>query len=104
ETQGRRVLVFGDMLELGGEAEQAHREIGRYAARSGVDWMVTVGRMAALTAEEAGAAGVPTDSFADVGPAIEALREGLAEGDIVLVKASRGMALERVVEAIRDDR
>ena len=104
ETQGRRVLVFGDMLELGGEAEQAHREIGRYAARSGVDWLVTVGRMAALAAEEADAAGVPTDSFADVGPAIEALREGLAEGDIVLVKASRGMALERVVEAIRDDR
>ncbi len=102
EADGRRILVFGDMLELGAIAEGAHREVGRQAASAGVAWLIAVGEVAALAAEEAAALGVRADVFADADEAAAALRPELGAGDVVLVKASRGMALERVVEVVRD--
>lgn len=102
EADGRRILVFGDMLELGGTAASAHREVGRQAADAGVSWLLAVGEAAALAAEEAAALGVRTDVFANADKAAAALRAELTAGDVALVKASRGMALERVVEEVRD--
>jgi len=102
EVDGRRILVFGDMLELGAIAESAHREVGRQAADAGVSWLLAVGEAAALAAEEAASRGVRADVFADVDEAAAALRSELTAGDVALVKASRGMALERVVEEVRD--
>lgn len=103
ETEGRRIMVFGDMLELGTHAQEAHREVGRQAARAQVAYLLSVGPMAALAAEEAGAAGVRVSTFDDALQAAAALRPELQPGDVVLIKGSRGMTLERVVEALRDD-
>ncbi len=102
-SSGRRLFVFGDMLEMGPEAEPAHREVGRLAAQAGVDHLVTVGELAAFAAEEALQLGVRTERVSDASAAAEALREELGPGDVVLVKASRGMKLERVVEELSDD-
>jgi len=95
---GTRILVLGDMLELGDEAEQLHRDIGQYARRC-CDRLITVGRLAA----EAGRAfGASAASFDDVDSATEALRRELGPDVTVLVKASRSMGLDRIVAALAD--
>lgn len=97
---GNRVFVFGDMLELGPASEEAHRRIGKLAAEHGVNWLVAIGRYAALAAEEAEARGIQANVVADTAEAVELVAPVLAPGDTVLVKASRGMALETVVEGL----
>jgi UDP-N-acetylmuramoyl-tripeptide--D-alanyl-D-alanine ligase len=96
---GRRVAVLGDMLELGPDEVMLHRAIGEHAAASGVELLVTVG---ALAAEMAGPYGGRSIATASAAEAAEALRGELAEGDLVLVKASRGVGLEAVAEALGD--
>jgi UDP-N-acetylmuramoyl-tripeptide--D-alanyl-D-alanine ligase len=96
---GRRVAVLGDMLELGPDEVALHRAIGEHAAASGVDLLVTVGPLAA---EMAGPFGARTIATASAGEAAEALRGELADGDLVLVKASRGVGLEAVADALGD--
>jgi UDP-N-acetylmuramoyl-tripeptide--D-alanyl-D-alanine ligase len=93
--QGRRVAVLGDMLELGAEEVQAHREIGAYAARSGVDVLVAVGPLSERMEFSGEAHRVP-----DASAAAELVRGLVAPGDVVLVKASRGIGLETVAEAL----
>jgi UDP-N-acetylmuramoyl-tripeptide--D-alanyl-D-alanine ligase len=93
----RRVAVLGDMLELGAQSPRLHREIGLYAAERGVDVLVTVGALAAeMRREFAG------ESYAtgDAQAAAELLATLLQGGDTVLVKASRGVGLERVAEKL----
>ncbi len=102
-ARGRKVFVFGDMLEMGAEGEPAHREVGRAAAEAGVNRLIALGELAALAAEEAGKLGVRVSSVSDAAEAVALLRPELREGDVVLVKGSRGMALERVVEGLTDD-
>lgn len=101
-AEGRKIFVFGDMLEMGAEGEPAHRAVGRAAAEAGVDWLITVGELARLAAGAAEEHGVRVDSVDAAEDATELLRPELKEDDVVLVKASRGMALERVVEALTD--
>ena len=101
---GRVVAVLGDMLELGEAEEEAHRELGRDAAAARPVALATFGPRARLAREAAVAAGVPPDdAFHTEDP--EALaafaRERLRPGDVLLVKGSRGMKLERLVEALR---
>lgn len=103
-TAGRRIFVFGDMLEMGEAGLPAHREVGERAHRAGVDWLVTVGELAALAAERAEELGMRISSVEDAAGAAELLRPALTPGDVVLVKGSRGIGLERVVEAIADAR
>lgn len=100
EFEGRRILVLGDMLELGAAAEKAHRDCGERAARAGVEWLVAVGEMAALAAAEAETHGLRADAVADVERAVELLRPEIRESDVILVKGSRAMGLERVVEGL----
>lgn len=100
---GRKVFVFGDMLEMGAEGEPAHRDVGKAAADAGVDWLIAVGELAAFAAEEAAERGVRADQVDEAPQATELLRPELSGNDVVLVKASRAMALERVVEALTDD-
>jgi len=97
---GRRVAVLGDMLELGADAPRLHREIGQYARAGGVELLVTVGPLAAEM--RTGFAG---ESYAapDASAAGELLRGLLHEGDTVLVKGSRGVGLELVLERLRED-
>ena len=101
---GRRVAVLGDMLELGPESERLHDGIGAQAARAGLDALWAVGgyaRCVADAAEKGGVAGpvVHAPSLEDVTPQI---LEYLRSGDVLLVKGSRSMRMERLVERFRD--
>jgi UDP-N-acetylmuramoyl-tripeptide--D-alanyl-D-alanine ligase len=94
---GRRIAVLGDMLELGPTEVEEHRAVGVHAAASGVDVLVTVGPLAAEMAEPFGGEAHSVGSAAE---AAELVRSLVAPGDLVLVKASRGVALEAVTEAL----
>jgi UDP-N-acetylmuramoyl-tripeptide--D-alanyl-D-alanine ligase len=101
-ADGRRIAVLGDMAELGSLSELAHFGLGELVPKS-ADLLVTVGTCAQRIAEGARAEGMPAESVrpcANVDEAIEVLADILAPGDVVLVKASRVMRLERVVEGI----
>ncbi len=100
---GRPVAVLGEMRELGPAHEAGHREVGETAARS-VAELVVVGPAAAGIVEGATAAGLAPariHAVADPEAAVDLLRRVLRPGDAVLVKASRGAALESIVEALR---
>jgi UDP-N-acetylmuramoyl-tripeptide--D-alanyl-D-alanine ligase len=100
--RGRRVAVLGDMNELGAHSEAAHAEAGRRAAELGVGQLFTVGRMASTTARAARDAGLArVIEFADVETAMKALKSFLKTGDVVLLKASRAVRLERIVETLK---
>jgi UDP-N-acetylmuramoyl-tripeptide--D-alanyl-D-alanine ligase len=94
---GRRVAVLGDMLELGPQAPELHRQLGAHAAWRGVDLLVTVGPLAENMLSAFAGDG---RAVADADAAAEALGGLLRSGDTVLVKGSRGVALERVAEAL----
>lgn len=100
---GRRVAVLGEMYELGGLAEEAHRDAGAQAATT-CDLLVAVGGAnAGLVADGARKAGQPNGSIhlvADADRAATLLRRVLRPGDVVLVKGSRGVALDRTVAAL----
>ena len=96
---GRRVAVLGDMLELGADHERRyHLELGESASRAGVALLVTVGSRAAWAGESF--TGGEHLYARDAGEAAALLRARLEPGDTVLVKGSRGVALERVAEAL----
>jgi len=102
-TEGSRVAVLGDMAELGSLTELAHFRIGEQVARLPIDVLVTIGERARRIGEGAHAAGMPAESVhrcATVDEAVETLGNLLRAGDTVLVKASRVMGLEAVVEGI----
>jgi len=104
EMEGRRVAVLGDMLELGSYEEEGHRLVGRRAGAV-VDWLLTVGPRARQIAEEARQMHRRTrevESFDDQTQLVERLQSGLRPGDFVLVKASHGVGLDKVVSAIRE--
>ena len=99
---GRRVLVFGDMLELGSEEAAFHREVGRLAADAGVDLIVGVGPRARSAVEEAARCGVHgTAHEPDAASAARGMAARLRPGDFVVVKGSRGVRLETVVAALQ---
>jgi UDP-N-acetylmuramoyl-tripeptide--D-alanyl-D-alanine ligase len=98
---GRLLIALGDMLELGAIADEAHREVGRLVAAAGADELVGIGPRAALAVESARRAGLAEarhlTTFEDT---VAHLLKRLAPGDVLLVKGSRGMRLERVVDAL----
>jgi UDP-N-acetylmuramyl pentapeptide synthase len=95
---GRRVAVLADMMELGPDEGRFHREVGERAAALGIDLLIAVGERAAGYA--AGAGDLPTIRFATVEEAVEGVGAHLRPGDVVLLKGSRSMALERVGTAL----
>jgi UDP-N-acetylmuramoyl-tripeptide--D-alanyl-D-alanine ligase len=102
ELEGRRVAVLGDMLELGSYEEVGHRLVGR-RAREVADLLVTVGPRARVIAEEAREAGLPDAAVVeleDSAAAITFLRQTIRRGDVVLLKGSQGVKLDRVVPAL----
>lgn len=99
--QGRKIAVLGDMLELGEHAERAHLEIGELAAEQGIDRLVTVGEASRWIAEGATRRGLTEiSSFEKSSNVAEALKPELRPGDIILVKGSRGMTMEVIVEGL----
>jgi UDP-N-acetylmuramoyl-tripeptide--D-alanyl-D-alanine ligase len=105
ELDGRKIAVLGDMLELGPYEEEGHRKVGR-RAMDVVAVLITVGQRGRLIAEEALACGMEEERVfieEDNDSAIARLREIVALGDIILVKGSRGMRMEEIVEAMTND-
>jgi UDP-N-acetylmuramoyl-tripeptide--D-alanyl-D-alanine ligase len=92
ETSGRRLAILGEMRELGPEAAAYHREIGEHARAVGVEWIIGVGDLAAEYA--------PDEQVADADAAADTLARELGPGDVVLVKGSRAVGLERVAEKL----
>ena len=102
---GRRGAVLGEMLELGDASDAGHRLVGEAVART-VEWLVVVGRGAAGIAESAIAMGMDRARVVqvpDMETALEALGPRLRDGDVLLVKASRGIGLDRLVDNLRRD-
>ena len=98
-----KVAVLGDMLELGDHAERAHEELGSLAGKT-ADVVIAVGEYAPRVVQAARRAGLPSDRAFVVETAEQAVASVtplLAAQTQVLVKGSRGMRLERIVEQIR---
>ncbi len=99
---GRKIAVLGDMLELGEWTQQAHLDIGAMAANAGLGMLITVGQAARWIAQAAVEAGLETHRVLPVlggTEATESLRALLHEGDLVLLKGSRRLRLETILES-----
>ncbi|HDP79739.1 MAG TPA: UDP-N-acetylmuramoyl-tripeptide--D-alanyl-D-alanine ligase [Spirochaetes bacterium] len=98
----RKVAVLGDMKELGEEAERLHREAGAMAAELGVDELWTLGDLAAFFADGASGKGLEgrCRRFNDRAALAAGLKASLVAGDVVLVKGSRSMKMEEIVDAL----
>ena len=109
KRKGRSVAVFGDMLELGADSAALHRSVGEYSLETGLDVLVTVGELAADITEgareksEDGKKAPVIISYENRAEAEKDLPSRLQEGDLVIVKASRGMALEELVKVLVEE-
>ena len=104
EPGRRKLAVLGEMWELGGEAARYHREVGAAAARARVDGLLAVGRYGVEMAAGAVEAGLPrtlVECCESPAEAAARLVPRLADGDVVLVKGSRGARMEEVVRRLR---
>ena len=106
---GRHLAVLGDMLELGAYEAEGHREVGRACAAGAdgeaIDGLIAVGERARLMAEAARAAGLAPErarAAEDKDEALDILVDWLRPGDVVLIKGSRGMAMETLVTALEE--
>jgi UDP-N-acetylmuramoyl-tripeptide--D-alanyl-D-alanine ligase len=100
----RKVAVLADMLELGEAEREFHRRAGETVARTGWDVLVAIGPLAVHIADGAAAAGMSTAAihrFPDSGAAAEVIPDLVRDGDLVLVKGSRGMKAEAVVASLK---
>jgi UDP-N-acetylmuramoyl-tripeptide--D-alanyl-D-alanine ligase len=103
-ASGRRILAAGEMLELGPSSAELHREAGRAAGAAGnVDWIIGVQGDAESLVRGAIKAGHPADRtkyFPSSSEAAQFIASLLSRGDLLLVKGSRGVKMERIVEAL----
>lgn len=103
QRPGRRLLVLGDMAELGEEADALHADVGRYAAQAGIDSLVAVGPLMRHAVAAAEAAGLSAQHFDQQSELISALKQQLNEPYTVLVKGSRSASMDRVVDALQQE-
>jgi UDP-N-acetylmuramoyl-tripeptide--D-alanyl-D-alanine ligase len=100
ETGQRKIAVLGDMLELDKESTNAHREIGFKVVECNFDYLIAVGQEAKLIAEAAREAGMQYDHveyFEDRDKAGLYVQDLIKPGDLILVKGSQGMRMEKIV-------
>jgi UDP-N-acetylmuramoyl-tripeptide--D-alanyl-D-alanine ligase len=101
--RNRRIVIAGEMLELGPNAAELHWQAGRDIARSGIDVLWGVRGLAKQIMEGAREAGLTSGRFfANADEAAAALVKEVTEGDLILVKGSRGVATDKIVAAIRE--
>jgi UDP-N-acetylmuramoyl-tripeptide--D-alanyl-D-alanine ligase len=96
----RRIVVAGEMLELGPSGEELHRSSGRHVAKKGIDVLVGVRGLARQMVEAAASAGIRAEFVATPEEAGEWLVRETRDGDVVLLKASRGVKLEKALETV----
>ena len=105
DTEGRRIIICGDMAELGDESLLLHRRLGREVVTvCGADLLIACGRFAGDVVAAARAAGMPRNrSIRCTTPeeSLPHLGQAIVPGDVVLVKGSRVLRMERVVEAMQ---
>ena len=100
-TNGRKIAVLGDMLELGNISEKVHREAGEEVVKNKFDILVTLGKLGKFIAEGAKDSGLEKIFSADTHEeAADYLNKILQKGDTVLFKGSRGMQMEKIIELI----
>lgn len=97
DLDGTRCLILGDMGELGQESERLHSEMGRRARARGIEQLIAIGPLSRAAAE---AFGEQASWYPDVPGFLAAKPAGVITGELVLVKASRSMGLERVVASL----
>jgi UDP-N-acetylmuramoyl-tripeptide--D-alanyl-D-alanine ligase len=105
--KGRAIAVLGDMFELGEFTKEAHQQLGQRVSELSIDFLLTLGEEASLVVESAIRHGFPVERTKVVESHSEAnstLREMIRNGDWILVKGSRGMAMEKIVEALKEGR
>ncbi len=105
--KGRAIAVLGDMLELGDFTEEAHRQIGEKVEELSIDLLLTMGEKAPLVVESAVRHGFEpkrTRVMESHSEAISILKEVAQEGDWILIKGSRRMAMEKIVEGLTERR
>ncbi len=100
EVSGRRIAVLGDMKELGDYSAAGHAQVGQYLAEKKIDLLFALGEEIAAAAAAAQAGGVLTERFEAADALSAALLSALRPGDAVLVKGSRSMHMERIVERL----
>ncbi len=99
----KKIAVLGDMLELGKDSEKLHREIGEIISKINIDYLITLGEKARYISDEALKDNFSKNKvfhFLKKDQIIELLKEIIKENDVVLVKGSRGMEMEKIVEKI----
>ena len=102
---GRRILVMGDMLELGKKSDEFHAYFGRYVSKKAVDILLTFGAYSRHTADHARRCGMNADCvvhFDDCAQLLKYLGGLVKQGDILLIKGSRSMQMERVVKFLKE--
>jgi UDP-N-acetylmuramoyl-tripeptide--D-alanyl-D-alanine ligase len=104
--EGQKIAVLADMFELGAESPAAHRRLGRHAAKMGLHRLILLGEQAPLVVE--GALEEKMDRgritiAADHAAIVADLRDSCRRGDVILVKGSRGMRMERVVRGLKGE-
>ncbi len=99
--KGRKIAVLGDMYELGEESRSAHFDVGIFAGGCGIDLVVAIGKNAAAIAEGAKGGSADVRHYLDKKSFFDESKSVIEEGDLVFVKASRGMQMEEVVEWIQ---
>jgi UDP-N-acetylmuramoyl-tripeptide--D-alanyl-D-alanine ligase len=100
----RRIVVAGEMLELGPAGEELHRKAGRHIAERGIDVLIGVRGLAKAMVEEAASRGIPAQFMVRPEDAGEWLARETGKGDVVLLKASRGVKLEQALDTWKERR
>ncbi len=102
----RKIAVLGDMLELGEKEDEFHREMGRIVEKHRIDVLITVGRLAFLIGDEALKFGMKRENvyfFSDSQSASKFIKEFVEDGDVILVKGSRGVKMEIISEKLKGE-
>jgi UDP-N-acetylmuramoyl-tripeptide--D-alanyl-D-alanine ligase len=105
--KGRTIAVLGDMLELGNFTKEAHQRIGQKVSQLSIDFLLAMGEEAPVVVESAIRYGFPTERAQVVeshSEAVSLLRQIIQNGDWILVKGSRRMAMEKIVQGLKEGR
>lgn len=97
---GRRIAVLGDMLELGAVSRQAHIDVGKAVAESGIDILLAYGKEARYYMQGTENTKVKSALYTEKRRLLEALRKNAGAGDVIWFKASRGMRLEEIIQGL----
>lgn len=103
DRPGKRILVLGDMAEMGEAAAELHANLGRYAAKAGIDAFYAVGPLMRHAVQAAHAEGLLAQHFDQQSELITALKERLSDSFTLLVKGSRSAKMDRVVDALQQE-